>query len=428
MKYLLPIIFRYASLVLQFLVVVLVTRRLEQDEAGIYFMLFGIINATYFMFGAGLPDGLVRFVAYANAKERKDEIRSMVVRASLISAGLAALMVVAGAAAGILAGGGGLVTPGVVAATAAWWLCYGITFFAAQLLVATQRASLGAFYFYPAMNISLFVTSVPYLLFAAAPSLQGTLVAAAGGGVLCAGAASLSAFRSVRVYPRSTVEAPMAPVFRLGLSIGSSRVLQSCLYWIPVWGVGLWHGAAEAALFATASRLNVAIAAVMAAIRFTIRPTVVHLAAQADWTGIGREGQRTATLATLTSLVALAGTVTLGPTMIALVFGEAYRGAAWILAVLLVGTLGESVGGAVDEILKMTDRAGLVLRLLIATVAVEALLVWATGSAAPIVAAVVQAGVFVAMYAIMLVAVWRQNGAWVGASPSLAAIRSVFRR
>ncbi len=426
MRYFLPILFRYSSLILQFLVVVLITRRLGREETGIYFEIFGIINATYFLFGAGFPDGLVRFVAHADATGKRDEIRSLIGRSALMSVAIAVATILIGVAAGLVFEGA-LITRAVIATTALWWFCYGATFFASQILVAAGRSSLGAFFFYPAMNIALFVTSVPYLLLAAQPKLELTLAAAVGGGILCAGASITCAVLATLSYPVSNnVRAPIGPVLRLGLPISVSRLLQSCLYWIPVWAIGLWQGVATAALFATASRLNVAIAAVMAAIRFTIRPTIVRLAAQDDWIGIGREGRRTATVATVTAVVATLGTVTLGPSLIAFVFGEPYRESAWILAILMVGTLGECIGGAVDEILKMTGRAGLVLSLLATTVAIETALVATFSHLGSMATAAIQALVFVGMYGTMLWIVKRRDGTWVGATTRPSQFRSLF--
>lgn len=420
LKYVLPILFRYASLVLQFLVVVLVTRRLPQVEAGMYFLVFGVINATYFLFGVGLPDGLVRFVAHADATERQAEIRSMISRSSVVAVALAVVTIFAGAISAMLFGKEGI-SEHVIVGTAAWWFSYGLTFFASQILVAAGRSSLGAFFYYPAMNISLFVTSVPYLVIADKPRLELTLLAAALGGVLCAGSATGAAIVATRTYPRSTVRAPIKPAFHLGLSIGISRVLQSCIYWLPVWAVGLWQGASAAAVFGTASRLNVAVAAVMAAIRFTIRPTIVRLSAHGDWEGIGREGRRTANAATIMAIFAILGAATVGPPFIATVFGENYRNAAWILVLLLFGTLGECLGGAVDEILKMTGRASLVLTILAVTVAVEAALLWAANAfgAGGSVSAATQALVLVTMYVLMLSIVNQHDKVWVGASPFL---------
>lgn len=426
LKYLFPILFRYSSLILQFLVVILVTRKLGREEAGVYFEVFGIINASYFLFGLGLPDGLVRFVAHADATDKASEIRSMIGRACVATVPSTVVMLMIGLVFGLWFESA-LVTRVVVAATAAWWVCYGVTFFASQILVATGRASLGAFFFYPAMNIALFVTSVPYLVFAMQPQLDLTLMAAVAGGLLCAVAAIVCAVAATLSYPVSTARVPIGAAFRLGASIGVSRVLQSCLYWIPVWAVGFWQGLAAAALFATASRLNVAVAAVMAAIRFTIRPSIVRLAARDDWDGIGREGRRTATLATAIAIVGIVGTTTIGPSVISLVFGDDYRGAAWVLAILMIGTLGECVGGAVDEVLKMTGQNGFVLRLLGTAVVVEVLLVMASAGLGVSAAASAQALVFVVMYGTMLWVVKRHKGTWVGATMRPSELRSLFR-
>ncbi|ACB97407.1 Membrane protein involved in the export of O-antigen and teichoic acid-like protein (plasmid) [Beijerinckia indica subsp. indica ATCC 9039] len=428
MRYLYPIIFRYASLVLQFVVMVFITRRLSQGDAGIYLQLFGIINATYVFVGFGIPDGIVKSVAHADALDRRHEIRPLVRRAALATGSTSLVMLILGVTAAELFNGGYGEDRSLIILAAIWWLCYGATFFAAQVLVALGESGKGAFFFYPAMNIALFGTSVPYLALATTPDIQATLVATIIGGLLCSVAALATAGFYYSTFPSSSEPVSLRPAMRLGFSIGLSRVLQSSIHWIPVWGIGAFHGAAAAATLGTASRLNVAIAAVMAAIRFTIRPVIVRHAARNDWQEIAIESSKVATLATLVSFVALAGTLLLGPFAIGLIFGESYRASALLLAILLFGTLGECVGGPVDEILKMTSRANIVLAILICATMSEALLVWIFGGFDVIVTAVIQAGTFVGMYGFMLWFVWRKHGVWVGANFTPAYIQTLFPR
>jgi O-antigen/teichoic acid export membrane protein len=52
---------------------------------------------------------------------------------------------------------------------------------------------------------------------------------------------------------------------------------------------------------------------------------------------------------------------TVGDELIALIFGPDYRGAALVVTVMLIGTIGESFGGPVDEVLKMAGHARVVV-------------------------------------------------------------------
>lgn len=422
-SYAIPVIFRYCSMVLQFVTFIFVTRRLSVHDTGIYYEVFGLVNTTYFLAGLGLPDGLVKWVSHADATGGAAEVRPLVRRTGWATGGFTIFF----AAIGVLICLHRL-PPGLTLLTAGWWICYSVVFYGSQALVSLGNTSWGAFYFYPATSIVLFVTSVPYLLFAHNPTIEGTLVATLIGAFACGVAALTSVAMNLKRFAPSLASVSLRPVLRLGIFIGAGRVLQTSLYWIPVWAIGFVGGASSAGPLAIASRLAVATAAVMAAIRFTIRPAIVRNAAQNDWESIALESRQLATIASLLTVAALIGAVTAGPWIIRIIFGSHYGGAAMLLAVLLIGVMGECIGGPVDEILKMTGRAEMVMGTLAGAGVCEAGLVWAVTRYGGIAMAAVQSAVFVGMYAFLLWQVWRRNRVYVGATFVPGHLRSMFRQ
>jgi O-antigen/teichoic acid export membrane protein len=399
-------------MLLQFGTFVAVSRGLPQQQVGSYYLLYGLVTTTYFATGLGLPDGLIKVVAHARAIGEESGTRALVLRAGFVS--LALNIAVAVICVIIF----WFHLPAhLLLFTGGWWFAYGILFFCSQVLVALRQTGWGAFFYYPASSIGLFITSVPYLLLAAHPNIAGTLWWTMLGAAFCAVAALIIMTVYLWRLPSGGQAGSLAPVFRLGFSICVTRVLQTALYWIPVWGVGFWLGAAAGASMATASRLNSAAAAVMAAIRFTIRPHIVENAALGNWNRIASQSSKVATIATAALLPVIAATFLAGHWIIGLVFGSVYASSSVLVLILLIGTLGECVGGPVDEILKMTGRADTVSATLVAASALEVALVVAFARFGSAAAAAGQAAVVAGIYIWFLRLVWKQNQVYVGAAP-----------
>lgn len=423
MSYAITVIFRYFSMVLQFVTFVFVTRRLSVHGTGIYYEVFGLVNTTYFLAGLGISDGLVKWVSHADATGGAADVRPLVRRAGWANGGSTILFATIGVLICLHK-----FPVSLTLLTAGWWICYSAVFYGSQALVSLGSTSWGAFYFYPATSIALFATSVPYLLFAQKPTIEGTLVATLIGAFACGIAALISVAIGLKRFPPSPNSASLRPVLRLGIFIGAGRVLQTALYWIPVWAIGFVSGASSAGPLAIASRLAVATAAVMAAIRFTIRPAIVRNAAQDNWESIALESRQLATIASLLTLGALIGALTAGPWIIRIIFGSHYGGAAVLLAVLLIGVLGECIGGPVDEILKMTGCAEMVMCTLAGAAICEAGLVWAVARYGAIAMTAAQSAVFVSMFGFLLWKVWRRNRVYVGATIIPSHLRSMLRQ
>lgn len=353
--YLVPVLTRYSAIIVQFGLVALITRILDRDDAGRYFVIMGVVFATYFVAGLGLPDGVVRFAPPIAATGDDRQARDLIVRGlriSLVSVPLCAAVIA------IMVY---LLTEAVPEAilAALWWSGYGVIFICAQMLVALGHSALGTSLFYSAANVGQVLVTVPLIVAADLHRLDSVLLATTAGTSVAAVGSLMIAWRCVG--PVTVARVPMRQSWHQGVMIAAGRVVQSCLLWSPVWVAGLALGLADAATVGLASRLASAVAAAIAAVRFSIRPALARDAAAGDWHEIERHSSRIAFLGTVLALGAVAAVLLVGDPAITAVFGTDYRSAAAITALMLIGTLGESFAGPVDEILRMSGHAREVL-------------------------------------------------------------------
>ncbi|GAA1059365.1 hypothetical protein GCM10009573_07910 [Agromyces bracchium] len=148
-------------------------------------------------------------------------------------------------------------------------------------------------------------------------------------------------------------------------------------------------------------------AAVIATVRFSIRPELAELAVAGEWRLIESRVARIATYTTGLAVVSIIGILALGPVLIPILFGERYAGIESLVAMLLLGTVGESLGGPIDEVLKMSGDAYFVLLVQIGGTAV-AFAFEALGALlySNIGLAVAYALGFILIYAVMIARLW----------------------
>lgn len=363
-RYIIPIATRYASVIVQFAVVAVVTNALDRDDAGRYFVVMGFVLATYFVAGAGLPDGLVRFVpalAAANQTQQSGSLLRTGFKYSIATIPFGALTCGA-----LVAAYSGFDITALLAA--AWWASYGTIFVSAQVVVAAGKSNLGTAMFYSAANAGQTVIAIPLIVALGLNDLDSVLLATVAGTSVPAVGCLVIAFLHQGLV--SETREPLLEPWRQGATIASGRVVQACLIWCPVWIASLTLGPSEAALIGLASRLMSAVGAVIAAVRFSIRPKLARDAVLGNWKGIERHSSQIAFFTTLLALVAIVIAYLAGDTLVNLVFGSSYRGTGVLLALMLIGTVGESLGGPVDEVLRMAGNASEVLAMQIVALAV----------------------------------------------------------
>jgi O-antigen/teichoic acid export membrane protein len=412
MRYVSAVGSRYGALAVQFLIVILVANRLTQSEAGLYFVAFGLVATFFSLCGLGLPDGLVISIGKDISDRKTEAIQDALRRSLLLGLGSGLLMFGVGAIGAIALGQG--VEYSLM--TAIWGIMYGMVFVASQGLIALRCAAMGTFFFYSATNLGFLFTSVPYLLLSESPTLSGLMRITIFAATLAAVSATIAVLRKARPYPgkdRATLAAPM----RSGAVIAVSRMFQAMIYWVPIWITTFMLDASQAAVIATAGRLLIAVSAVIAALRFSVRPTIVAAAAAGDWAGIERLGRRIALGTTLFTLAAIIGLFLTGQPFLDFLLGPEYAAAWGILLVLLVGALGEAIGGPVDEVLKMTGQSRIVFTGLVVTVLLEVALGLALSPFGVIAVAWSQAIAFVGMYAFQILALKRRRGILIAPLP-----------
>ncbi|MEP2718493.1 hypothetical protein [Pseudophaeobacter sp.] len=416
MSYFAAIGARYLALAVQFVLVILVTNTLSPADAGVYFATFGVVTTLFCLAGAGVPDGLVRTLGDKIAAGQKHALRRSCWVSLIFSASITAVMCVAGAS--ILVGFGGTLgaDAAFVALAAGWLFVYGLMFIVAQALVALRAPALGSFFFYSAINLCILCSSVPYLTLSQRPALTTLVAITIVAASIACGAGMVALVLQMRKYAPASHDTSssrsviLLPAFRIGAPIAVSRMLQSMIYWIPVWVAAALLSAADGAVIGAAGRLLIAVTAVIAALRFSVRPTIVAAAAESDWSYIEHIGRRICLLTSSFTLVALVCLWVVGAPVLAILLGPEY-GAAWaVLAILMIGALGEAFGGPVDEILKMTGAGTVVLFSLMVTVSLQAILAIALLPFGLNGVATAQALAFCALYAFQVIYLYRVRG------------------
>ncbi len=420
MKFLLSIGSRYLALIIQFCLVLLITSTLPQSEAGLYFAIFGVVTTLFALPGFGLPDGLVKTLGNEIALSRTAGVRATVARAICLSAFTAAALAAAGASAMMAMG----LSWTFAVLGALWYFFVSMGFVVSQAFVTVRAEVAGSFFFYSSINIFLLVTSVPYLLLSATPSLIGLLV-------LTTVAASLSFVTAIfvllwrlRAFPGTAPSVPLRPAIWIGWVIALSRILQQMIYWIPVWVTTIWLTVADAAIIGAAGRLLIAVSGVIAALRFSVRPSIVAAAAKGDRRAIEDLGRRISLLTFLFTICAMLGCWAVGRPILGLLFTPDYAPVWSLLLVFIVGALGEAFGGPVDEVLRMTGKGHVALIGLIATILLEATLamIFVPGGIAAV--AWAQAIAFWVMYAGQVLYVAKRYGILIMPLPRRQPIKA----
>lgn len=410
-----PVVSRYGSIAIQFLIVAIVTRSLPLSDAGLYFTIMGVVLSTYFFAGLGLPDGAVRVIPSQIAGSGSIS-GAVLLRRSYIVATLTLIPL------GGLVGALSLVSFGqmlLAVAAATWWAAYGAIFVSAQFVVATGRGSFGTTIFYSFANFAQLLISVPLILVTGTRDLYQILALVSGASWVAALAAIIIATTSIRrelrLSPTSSSgdrgTSTIGATWRAGVPIAASRIVQAVLIWSPVGVASLILSYEAAAEIGLASRLVSAVAAVIAAIRFSIRPQYARDAAIGNWSAIRSSASRIALIATVFAVVSLVFAATAGQVLVPFIFGSTYVMAATLTAIMLFGTVGESIGGPVDEVLKMSGSAYSVL--IVQSIALPLGLAgqFLGGLAADAFGlSAAYALTFILMYAAMIVILYRRHG------------------
>lgn len=401
---------RYGSIAVQFTVLMILARHLSLDDYGRYMLVLGIVWSAYTLLGLGASETFVREAPKHLQHGRSKDVAVLAGGTLLLALGSAGVVGVLGwVSIEILALDP--TTKTLVLFALAFGVANGLVFNAAQMLLGAGYLSLGSFFYYPAVNLGLFASSVPYVLIAENPTFQGVAIVTSGAGLLIAGFATLLViFRLRPTWP--TVEA-IRQLVTVGIRLSFARSLGYIGVWLPIFLAGVLLAPAQAGYLGTASRLAFAVGAVTAAVRFAVRPAIVRAFDVGDRASIKETCGKLASATFALALLALAVSLVAGESIFRTAFGADFAPAAPLLTILLIGIAFEAFVGPVDEVLKMTGHENRVSAILIVTVACSVLAIFIVAPMGVSAFAWVQVFYTVALFSGMLVITRMKLGIWL---------------
>lgn len=410
------LVLRYGAIGLQFLILTLISHHFPHREYGLYVFVLSTVMPVYPLLGFGVSETVVRDLPALSGDAPEN------VRADMTGTMLGVVLLCAAAVPALAWAASALLPMSGEARTTLFFMAgflaaNGVMFNCAQLLLASGKPFLGAFFYYPAVNLALMAFSVPYMLFSPSPGFAGLAAATVMGAGLSAALALGLAIRHGGL-PRLKPAIARHQI-AIGIRLAIARVLYGVGLWLPTFLAGVLLGAGDAGVLGTAGRLAAAVSAVMAAIRFSVRPEIVRAFARGDMGRIGAVCGELAACSLGLALCAIAGALLLGKPLIVAAFGAHLAGVAPLLVILLVGVAAECFGGPVDEVLKMTGHQDWVLAILLMGTGVLLTLAFLFAHRGLAAMAMAQAAYSVVVFGAMIVVVRRKLGFWL--RPALPA-------
>jgi O-antigen/teichoic acid export membrane protein len=401
---------RYGGIALQFVILMVLARRLDPDEYGRYMLVLSAVLPTYFLLGLGVSETFVRDAPSFTDRGDLQQLNAAVGATLSVACGSAVVIAAVGGLA-ILLLPLSTVTSAVVAFILAFFVANGLMFNGAQLLLGAGAPTLAAFFFYPAVNLSLMVSAVPYVLLVTHPTFDGIAVATSLAALVIAAVSILLVVK--RVHPGRFQLHSVWNQVKVGVRLSAARGLYAVGIWLPTFIAGVALAPVQAGYMGTAGRLAVAVGAVTAAVRFAIRPAIVRASQRQDHHAIKSICGNLATVTLVIACAALILSEVAGKKLISVAFGSDFTPAAPLLTILLIAVGIEAFAGPVDEVLKMTGHENAVLAIFCVTLPVAAAALLGVAHIGVTAMAWVQVAYTLAVFGAMILLVRRRWGIWL---------------
>lgn len=373
------IFLRYFAIAIQFLIVVLIARKLPLEIAGQYLSTFGVVTVAFTISGLGLPDGAVKEMNMARAEfdtVSERNIATATVKSALVINTILAPCI--GALAGKISG----LSFQQSTFVAIWWFGYAGTFLFSQILVGKGKPALATFFAYSAINLTYIFTLFPTIIFLQNLTLSTTIGVASAASNLALIASAIATIRTFRnndknyfIEKEKNSKGSKYNIIRSNFSIGTpmmiARLAQASLPWLPVWMLAYMNSSESSAIYAAASRLTVAVTSVVAALRFSMRGEIVRANFENNFKELASINRVVSLISSFPPILGLIFLTLAGSTVIPNILGSEYSPTVPVLIVLMFGVLGEAFGGLSDEILKMTGRTRIVLLSLLGSLSIQ---------------------------------------------------------
>lgn len=346
------ILLRYLGTIAQFIVLASISRSLAVDEYGLYLLCIGVTFSFYCLVGGGASEGAIIDISSKLAVNSMADVSKLVM--PVLAASTASISIIAMACIVMI-----LFLPmssdgiSAVVFTCVFISANGVAFNISQILMGLGRKRLGAFFYYPAINLSLLIFTVPVALLNDNVRFSTIVMMSSLGGLVVATAAVILCMIDTRINLLRISFKDVGKSIASGAGLTAVRMLHVSSFWIPTMVCGLVLDTSQAGIMGTAGRLAIAVSAVIAAVRFFIRPAMCKALALNRLNELNVAMRSIAFFTTSISFFALFANLLFGEVLIVLFFGDEMREASSILNILLIGVCAESVFGPIDEFLKV---------------------------------------------------------------------------
>jgi O-antigen/teichoic acid export membrane protein len=325
----------------------LLARLLSPADMGAYFLATSLIAVFWLLAALGLNTAVVRFVAENLGLGKLGRVRSAV--RLVLYLGTAGAVVV-----GLLLAllGGPLVeflfdAPALAAATGllAVWLALGtVQGLIAEIFRGFSDIRLAVIFlnFNGILSAGLLVSALAFIwVFVGTTNLPTVISIAAVASLLCVVPAGFLLRRKLGKLPEENGGETMklGEVWSVGWPLLMTNLIVFALAYADLWIVGAFLPQEDVALYGAALRTVLLVAAPMVIAEAVVPPLIAELNSQGRRRELERTLRAVATLAGIPGFVVLVVFIVFGAPIMGLVFGEFYRDAALVLAILSVGHL-----------------------------------------------------------------------------------------
>jgi len=415
----------------------LLARLLTPAELGAYFLAYSIVGVCTGLGSMGLIKVVVRFVAESVGLKQYDRAR----RAIKLSLGFGSLGASAVGLAYLLFGGklaGSLFDSPVVAAVAGVTAGWTVVAVVQGILVETFRGFhdvrmtiiLGGFASGNGILTGGLLNLLLLLLwvFWGEASLTTVMLLAMASGATSALLAGLLLRRRVNSLPKdkSGVRLGGGQVMRVARPLMVIELALFALIQSSLWIAGAFLGQEEVALYGAAFRLMTYVAVPLHIANMVAPPLIAEMYAQGRTEQLELTLRAMATTVSIPAFMLLTVFVLFGGPIMGLLFGDYYREAAILLALLSFGQMVDVWTGSCGETLMMTGHQTTMMVVTITTGLITvAGAIWSVQHYGATGIAGAAAGGFVLQNIVMLLAVRKKVGIWVHVS--LSALLSAGR-
>lgn len=345
----------------------LLARLLSPDEMGVYFLTITLVNITSLIGLLGLNEACVRFIAESigmGQPQRASQVIRMVLAygtgASLLVAAAIQFGVGRWLAISVLESNLMLDVVGLVAV---WTVLVALQTMTAEIFRGLQDIRLASIFNNLAKNLILLPTLLLAWVYLGSMDLSQALLFTIITFAITDTIGLVMLYNKLRGL-RTAATAPLAPEdslrIRAALPVALPFLFNRIMIFIftqgNLWILGAFRPQDEIALYGAAVYLVTLVALPLSAIGALVPPFIAELYVQKRKEQLERILRTITALASLPSIAALLAFVLLGGPILGLVYGEFYRDAAMMLALLSLGKSVNVFTGPCEATLNMTGH------------------------------------------------------------------------